>query len=99
MESFGQLGIYRNFLCRVNLTNKLAFSLAIRKHIIHDAFLALEGTVYCSVFFLREDVAVKLSVYPVVADMLNDDCGFLLQNQACYLADKLFWVHHIHVKL
>ena len=99
MESLWQLGIYCHFLCCIYLTNKLALALAIREYIVYDTFLSFKSFIYRSMFLLRKDVTVKHSFYSVVTDMLYNDCGFLLQYQPCYLADKLFRICLIHAEL
>lgn len=83
-----QLGIYGNIGARIEVFHELALHTllcrAIGKYIIHDALSALVSLVERGMLLLRKDGGIVASFYLVVADVIYDDGGFLLQNQTTY---------------
>lgn len=88
VETLWQLGIYGNVGARIEVFHELAFHTllcrSIGKHIIHNALPALVSLVERSMLLFRKDGGIVASFYLVVADVIYDDGGFLLQYQAAY---------------
>ena len=67
--------------------------------IVNDTLLALVGLVHGGVLLLSEDVAGIFAIHLIVADMVDNDCGFLLHDEPRHLADELLGIDLVEVKV
>ena len=88
VKTLWQLGIYGNIGARIEVFHELAFHTllcrSIGKHIVHNALPSLESLVERSMLLFRKDGGIVTAFYLVVADVIYDDGGFLLQYKATY---------------